>query len=262
MKYKDIFRLDNKVTVVTGGSGVIGKELVKGLAESGASVILADSNKKKGKNDAEEMKKEGLKVKYKFLDIIDEKSVNDLIRYIDKEYGKLDIWINSAYPRTEDWGKKLEDVTVSSLQKNVHMHLNGYFLCCQKCAEYMKNQKNGSIINFSSIYGIVGPDFSIYEGTEIINTPIYASIKSGIIGFTRYFASYYGKHNIRVNCISPGGVYDNHSEKFVENYSKKTPLNRMANKEDIVGGAIFLSSDASTYVTGHNLVIDGGWSII
>ena len=142
------------------------------------------------------------------------------------------------------------------------MQLNSNFYITQLVSKEMIKNKSGSIINMGSIYGLVGPDFSIYEGTNIINPPAYSAIKGGIINFTKYLSSYLGKHNIRVNSISPGGIFDNQNKVFVENYSKKVPLSRMGNPEDISPGLIFLLSNDSNYITGHNLVIDGGWTSI
>lgn len=262
MKYDSLFSLKNKVAVVTGGAGLIGKEFVRGLAEAGAVSIIADMDKKKSKGLAEEFSSIGMDVIFKSLDITKEKSVSDLINFIDKKFGRIDIWINNAYPRTSDWGDKFEDVKFSSWKKNIDMHLNGYFICSQKTAEYMKKKRQGVIINMASIYGIMGPDFFIYKGTDMTMPAAYSAIKGGIITFTKYLASYYGKYNIRVNCISPGGVYDKQPGIFVKRYADKVLLKRMAEKEDMVGAAIYLVSDASKYVTGHNLVVDGGWSVV
>ena len=262
MKYNNIFSLKNKVAVVTGGTGLIGKELVMGLAETGAVSIIADTDKKKAKSLVKEFSSMGIDVIFKYLDITKEKSVSDLINFIDKKFSRIDIWINNAYPRTSDWGAKFEDVKFSSWKKNIDMHLNGYFICSQKAAEYMKKKRCGVIINMASIYGIIGPDFSIYKGTDMTMPAAYSAIKGGIIAFTKYLASYYSKYNIRVNCISPGGVHGKQSGVFIKRYADKTPLKRMAEKEDIIGAAIYLASDASKYVTGHNLAVDGGFSII
>ena len=261
MKYKDMFSLNGKIVVITGGAGLIGKELVKGLAEFGADVIVADVDKNNGKKVENKLKQQNLNVVFKYLDITKEKSIVNLIKYIKRKYRSIDIWINNAYPRTNDWNKKLEDIKFSSWKKNIDAHLNGYFICCQKICEVMKKQRSGSIINFGSIYGTVGPEFSIYKGINMTVPAPYSAIKGGIINFTKYLASYYGKYNVRVNCVSPGGVYNNQPIKFVRRYNARTPLRRMASKEDIVGGVIYLVSDASKYVTGHNLIIDGGWTI-
>lgn len=262
MKYDNLFGLKEKVVIVTGGAGLIGKELVRGLAEAGATAVVAEIDRHKGKRVAFEFKELDLKVIFKHLDITKETSVSQLINYIDKKYARIDTWVNCAYPRVRAKKTLFENTSVSVWKKSVDMHLNGCFICCQKIAEYMRKQGSGSIINFGSTYGIVGPDFSIYKGTKMRNSGYYSAIKGGIINFTKYLASYYGKHNIRVNCVSPGGVYDRQPSIFVERYAAKTPLKRMANKEDIVAAVIYLASDAAKYVTGHNLVVDGGWSIV
>lgn len=262
IKYNNLFNLKEKVAVVTGGAGFIGKELVRGLAENGAITILADIDKNKGRSIEEKFIGLSLDVIFRYTDITKEKSIANLINFIDKKYGHIDVWVNCAYPRTGDWHVKFENVKLLSWKKNIDMHLNGYFLCCQKIAGYMKRQKGGSIINFGSTYGIVGPDFNIYKGTKITMPAAYSAIKGGIINFTKYLASYYGKYAIRVNSISAGGVYDGQPRIFVKKYTAKTLLKRMANKEDMVGAVIYLASDASRYVTGHNLVVDGGWTSI
>lgn len=263
MKYNNIFNLNNKTVVITGGAGLIGLALVRAFAEWGAKVVLADINKKKGKTLEKSFKKQNLNVIFRYLDITNESKVSKFIESLYSELGKIDVWINSAYPRTKDWGDKNNSFSVVSWKRNMKTHLDGYFICSKVAAEYMKKRKSGSIINFSSIYGIVAPVFSLYEGIGMTIPPAaYSAIKGGIIAFTRYFASYYGKYNIRINCISPGGVLDKQSQTFIKRYCEKVPLKRMAAVEDIVGAAIFLSSDSSRYITGHNLVVDGGWSIV
>jgi NAD(P)-dependent dehydrogenase (short-subunit alcohol dehydrogenase family) len=262
MKKKDLFDLGEKVVVVTGGSGLIGRALVKALATRGATVIIGEVNEEKGRQLEIECRESNMDVVFKMLDITSEASVAGLIAELDKQYTRLDVWVNNAYPRTKDWGVFFEKITMQSWKENVDLHMNGYFICCQKAAEYMKAKGCGSIINFGSTYGIVGPQFSIYDGTPMTVAAPYSAIKGGIINFTRYLASYYGPHGVRVNSISPGGVFDNQNEVFVRNYVSRTPLRRMASSEDIAGGVVYLASDAAAYVTGHNLVIDGGWTSI
>lgn len=245
-----MFSLNNKVIVVTGANGLLGKQIVLSLREQGAVVVAADIFfQNQGQEDL-------------IIDITDEYSVNRGISDILLKYNKIDGWVNNAYPRTKDWGNKFEDIPFDSWRKNVDMHLNGYFLCCQRALEQMKKQKYGSLINISSIYGLLGPDFTVYEGTEMTMPAAYAAIKGGINNFTRYLASYYGPHQIRVNTVSPGGIFDNQPETFVFNYCDKVPMRRMGDPKDIVFAICFLLSDESSYITGHNLVVDGGWSII
>ena len=181
---------------------------------------------------------------------------------IVKRQGRIDVWINNAYPRTSDWHLPFDKIPFASWQKNINDHLNGYCWCAREVAEEMKSHGSGSIINIASIYGIVGPDFSIYEGTQMTMPAAYAAIKGGIVQFTRYLASWYGSSGVRVNTISPGGIEADQPKSFKEKYIARTPLRRMGTPEDISGAALFLASDASSYMTGHNLVIDGGWSII
>lgn len=262
MKYKNLFNLQGKVAVVTGGAGLIGEEIVRALAENGAITIIADVEKTKGINIRNKLLDVNPGTIFRYVDITSSKSISGLIRFLDKEYGRIDILVNSAYPRTKDWGLEFENISFASWEKNINMHLGGYFLCSQKIGEYMRRKKGGSIINIASIYGIVGPDFSLYKDANMTMPAAYSAIKGAIVNFTRYLASYYGKDNVRVNCISPGGVYNRQPVTFVKRYINKTPLRRMAEREDIVGAVIYLASDASGYVTGHNLVVDGGWTII
>ncbi len=241
----------NKTIVVTGGLGLLGKAIIKDLLERGADVICADINVSNNTNS--EM----------HVDISDENSVNELIAKIVKDKNKIDGWVNNAYPRTKDWGEHtVEDLPFESWRKNVDMHLNGYFLCCQKILNQMKLQGSGSVINLASIYGMVAPDFSLYGAFPKGNSVGYSAIKGSIINLTRYLAVYYGKHNVRVNCISPGGIFDNQKEPFLSNYNNKVPLKRMGLPEDIAPSVSFLLSDDSAYITGHNLVVDGGWTAI
>lgn len=245
-----MFSLSNKVIVITGGNGLLGREIIISLRDAGAIVISADINTVTENN-------ENL-----HIDIANELSVSEAIKSILLLHGRIDGWVNNAYPRTTDWGNKLENVSISSWRENVDKHLNGYFICCKFVLEQMKKQGFGSLINMSSIYGFLGPDFSVYEGTEMTMPVAYSAIKGGINNLTRYLASYYGRFQIRVNSISPGGIFDNQSDKFVQNYNKKVPMRRMGEPKDIVAAVHFLLSNESSYVTGHNLVVDGGWSII
>jgi len=257
MGYKDIFSVKNKVTIITGGAGLIGSEIASAFVECGSRVVIADINSKKSARLARSLKKA---VSCR-VDITKEKSIENLIHTAYKLYGRIDVWINCAYPKTEDWGAALEKIPLGSWRKNIDSHLNGYFLCLRKAAEFMKNNSiKGSIINFASIYGFICPDFNIYKNTSMTMPAAYSAIKAGIINLSGYAASYYGRYGIRVNCISPGGVYEKQPDIFVKKYCTRSMLGRMAKAEDIAPAALFLASDAASYITAHNLVIDGGYS--
>ena len=253
--YKNILSLDGKVAMITGGSGLIGKEIAKALCDLGATVYIADVNQEHTLNNSGDLNTKSLP-----LDITSEASVDNAIRMLMLESDRIDILVNCAYPRTKDWGLKLEEVPFTSWKDNLNSHLGGYFLCCQKVAEKMKDQRSGSIINISSIYGTVAPDFSIYEGTEMTMPVAYSAIKGGIIALTRYLATYYGSYDIRANTVSPGGIFDRQAQSFVDRYRDKTPLKRMGTPVDVAGAVLFLASEASAYITGQNLLVDGGWT--
>jgi len=255
MKNKNLFSCAGKVVVVTGGAGLIGAQIVKGFVSSGATVYIADNNKDKAKKLLNLPK-----VKFVYLNILSESSIIEAFEVVRESDKRIDVLVNSAYPRTSDWGNKFEDIPFASWKTNLDGQLGGYFLCCREAAKYMKRQGGGSIINIGSTYGVVAPDFSIYAGTKMTMPAAYSAIKGGLINFSRYLASYYGKDKIRVNVVSPGGIFDNQPESFVEKYSKKTILGRMGKPSEMAGAVVFLASEAASYVTGHNLMVDGGWT--
>jgi NAD(P)-dependent dehydrogenase (short-subunit alcohol dehydrogenase family) len=174
----------------------------------------------------------------------------------------IDALVNNAYPRNKNYGRKFEDVTYEDFCENVSLHLGGYFLVSQEISSVMVKQRRGVIVFIASIYGFMAPRFELYEDANFTSPVEYSAIKGGLLSLTKYLASYLGKHDIRVNAISPGGVYANQAESFVAQYAKRTVIgNRMAGTDDLAGALVFLLSDASKYITGQNLVVDGGWSI-
>ncbi|WP_236025413.1 SDR family oxidoreductase [Flavobacterium geliluteum] len=242
--------LKDKIIIVTGGSGLLGKEIVKNLEGKGAIAINADISVET------DFTKRTLSV-----DITSEESIVKALKSVADFYGKIDGLVNNAYPRTKDWGTKFEDIIYESWQKNVDMQMNTIFLFIQKIIPELLKTK-GSIVNMTSIYGVVGNDLTIYENTSINTAAPYSAIKGGVINFTRYLASYYGRQGVRVNCVSPGGIFDNQHETFVANYEKKVPMGRMGNPDDIAPAVSFLLSDEAKYITGQNLIVDGGWTAI
>lgn len=243
-------QLKNKVIIVTGGSGLLGNEMLQYLKMNEAITVNADIINNNEETD------------FVHTDITDDISVNNLFQTVMNRHGKIDGLVNNAYPRTKDWGTRFENILSASWKKNVDLQLNSVFYTCQQVLSYMQPRKCGSIVNIASIYGIVGPDFSVYGDTGMTMPAAYSAIKGGIINFTKYLASYVGKYNIRANCISPGGIFDNQPQPFVTSYEQKVPLARMGTPADIAPAVAFLLSDESLYISGHNLVVDGGWTAI
>jgi len=240
-----------KVIIVTGGSGLLGKSIVSDLLNKGYKVINFDINVE---ND--------LDLGTLNCDVTSSESVINSIRLIFETFGRIDGLVNNAYPRTKNWGDHFEVMNHQSLRDNVDWQLNSYIIFCQECLKIMKIQNFGSIVNITSIYGVVGNDFTIYENTSMNPPAAYSAIKGGLISITRYLASLYGPYNVRVNCISPGGIFDNQPSSFVEAYERKVPMRRMAIPDDIAPSVSFFLSDESKYITGQNLIIDGGWTAI
>jgi len=244
--------LQGKIILVTGGSGLLGSAMLKNIRHNNGTAINGDITVKNNINEHNLQ-----------LDITDSESIQSTINRIIEEYGRIDGLVNNAYPRTADWGNKFEDVSLKSWRQNVDYQLNSVFEISQLVLEKMKAQRTrGAIVNIASIYGVQGNDFTVYDGTDLTSPAAYAAIKGGVINFTRYLAAYYGAHRIRVNCVSPGGIFNDQPTSFVKNYEHKVPLKRMGKPADIAPAVSFLLSDAAAYITGHNLMVDGGWSIV
>lgn len=230
---KQIFNLENKVVLITGASGIQGPEHIKAFKSVGAIAVATDIK------DAEIV-----------LDVTSKDSIQTATKKIMEKYGRVDVLINNAGAT----GKYATD-----WDQIIKVNLTGTYNCCQIIGVMMKQ---GSIINIGSIYGLVGPDWSLYENAEYDKKPMgvpagYAASKGGVIALTKYFASFYAP-KIRVNCVTPGGIFDNQAENFVKKYSAKTMLGKMASKNEVSGTLLYLASDLSSYVTGANMIIDGG----
>jgi NAD(P)-dependent dehydrogenase (short-subunit alcohol dehydrogenase family) len=267
-KISDLFSLKEKVAVVTGALGLIGKHHCHALAEAGANVVVCDLNESECANFAASLSVLSLGIS---VDITNKKSVQDLKRKILSNYGKIDILINNAAindkfedPLSALEESKFEYYPVEMLKKSLDVNVIGMFICSQVLGSEMANRGSGSIINVASTYGIVAPDQSIYKNEKgeqtFYKSAAYPVTKGAVISFTKFLAAYWGNKGVRVNTLSPGGVRDNQAEFFIKNYSARTPLGRMAHPTDYKGALVFLASDASSYMTGANLVVDGGWT--
>ena len=275
MKKNDIisklFDLNNKNIVITGSSGLLGSQYANILAAAGANLILLDIDIKKNKKLEEDLvKKYKNKSRSYKIDISNQKEVKKLSKVILTHFKKIDGLINNAAYTSKgakvnsdnNFNGKFENFPLSVWQQSLDINLSGAFFCSQAFGEIMSKQKKGVIVNIASTYGLVGADQRIY-GKSGLNLPVsYAASKGGIVNLTRYLAAYWHGKNIRVNTLSPGGVEDTtyQGKNFIKKYSERTILKRMAKKDEYNGAMLFLISDASSYMTGANLVVDGGWT--
>lgn len=257
------YTLKEKTVVITGGTGLLGGEFARACANCGANIIITGRETPTGNAVVKRLKRDTRKeIHFKRCDITNVEDLANLIDFVLEKYERIDALVNNAYPRNKNYGKKFEEVTFEDFCENLNAHLGGYFLTTREIAKIMMQQGSGNIVNIGSIYGSKAPKFELYEGTTMTVPVEYAAIKGGLISLTRYLASYLGTYNIRVNCISPGGVFNKQPPEFVRKYSQRVPLGkRMAYTDDITGVLVFLLSDASKYITGQNIVVDGGWSI-
>lgn len=258
--YRKLIDFSGKNIVVVGGLGLIGHNVCKAFVEFNGKVIIADIDEEKFRMLKDKEYFDSDKYSFVHFDISKPNKVETGIKKILTKYKTIDTWINLAYPRTEDWGKRSVDINFESWNDNVKMHLGGYFFTSELILEHMKGQNKGCLINFGSTYGVAGPHFEIYKDTKMTVAATYSAIKGAIVNLTRHFAALYGPYNIRVNTICPGGVFDQQNPKFVRRYNKLTPLGRMAKSEEIAIPTVFLASEGASYITGHTLMVDGGWT--
>ena len=261
---KDLFSLDGRVAIVTGGRGLYGAGISEGLCEMGATVVIASRNAEKCEELAGELRAKGHSAIGLALDLCSDDSITALVGEVAQRYGKIDILVNNAVDRRNM--TSLQNATREKLQDSASVNLNGQILLSQAVIPHMIASGGGSIINISSMRGLDCPHFPFYPeamGDQPVN---YTTEKWAMVGLTKYMAGRYGKHRIRVNCIAPGGSNPGLSDKpetreFVDTYIKNCPLGCWANEDDIKGPVAFLASDAANYVTGATLVMDGGWTI-
>jgi NAD(P)-dependent dehydrogenase (short-subunit alcohol dehydrogenase family) len=266
-RYRRLFDLTGRVAVVTGGIGLLGRHFCAALADHGASVAIVDLDEARSVAFARELQETyGPKCAGISCDIAKPLAVKAMADRVERELGPIGILHNNAQSTgtsLDQYFAPTESFNLDVWREVMAVNLDGAFLTAQHIGERMAARGHGSIIQTASIYGVVGPDHRIYEGSEYmgrsINTPpVYSASKAGLIGLTRYLATYWGGRGVRVNTLTPGGVSSGQNRAFDRRYSARVPLGRMAGTDDIVGALIFLASDASSYVTGQNIIVDGG----
>jgi len=251
--------LRNKHVVIIGASGLIGQQVAEACRDSGAVVTAAGRRRDEGPEDT--LALGTATVPFEAVDTNDPASVSALFEQCEKRFGPVNAVVNCAFQRNENFGAKLEDVAYNDFCDNVTRHLGGAFLICQKAIDYFTGKGAGNIVNFSSIYGVMAPRFEVYDGTEMTKEVEYIVCKSAIVQMTKYLAKYVKGRNIRVNCVSPGGVWNNQPDAFVENYNAHGLNKGMLDPGDVAGSVIFLLSDQSQYINGQNIVVDDGYSL-
>ena len=255
----DKFSLKDRIALVTAGAGPqFGSSLSEGLAEAGATVITASRSLENNQKFAEKLRQQGYEAHGMEVNISDADSIIRLHDEVIDKFGRLDVLVNSALAR-DGHGGSFEEQTPERCARSAAGDFVGLFQICQSFIGDMVKQGRGSVINISSIYGVVSNDPNLYLGTDMKQPATYNFVKAGMINFTRHLACYYGKQGVRANCISPGGYLAGQAGPFLKAYCDRVPLGRMLENDDIKGAVVFLASDASNYVTGENLMVDGGW---
>ena len=260
------FRLDGKVALITGGAGFLGSHYCRAFAEAGATVIVADLDQAQCDGLSSEINAKRPESAVPLaVDLAREQSVQAMAEVITAKFGAVDIILNNAATKSPNFFAPLESFPLADWEHVMAVNVTGMFLVVRALGPAMAARKRGSIINVSSIYGVVGPDQRIYEGSYLeklggpINTPLVYSVSKGaVLALTRYLATYWGSHGVRSNTLTPGGIESGQNAVFVERYTQRVPLGRMGKPIDLVGAALFLASDSSSYINGQNLIVDGG----
>lgn len=259
-----MFSLAGKVAIVTGGAGLLATEHAIALYSQGAVVVLADFNEEKCNAAAAALQQQGVQAAAKYCNVTSKESWMQLVTEVINEYGSLDILVNNAgftnQSKSANFDAGFEDFPLEDWNAIMNVNLTGTFLGCQVGGKQMLKQGKGSIINFASLYGVVSPNHNIYPGTGISQPVAYSVSKHGVVGLTKYVATLWASKGVRVNAITPGGIFNGHKGLFLERFQQLNPIGRMSDKTELRGAIIYLASDASSHVVGHNLIVDGGWT--
>lgn len=260
-RLEELFNLKGKVVIITGALGLLGTELCQAFADCGSHVVVVDLDKSGCRQRAAELSRKGKPVALGLgTDITRKDAVEEMVGAVVSKFGNIDVLINNAQYKPKKFFAPFEDFTVEDWEGVMSVNLTGVFLCSQAAGKQMLKQGRGNIVNLASTYGVVAPDHSIYIGTSLGCPAVYSASKGGVIMLTKYLATYWAGKGIRVNSVTPHGLYNNHEEQFIKNFSTHSPLGRMCDRKEVVGAMLYLASDASSYVTGHNLIVDGGWT--
>jgi len=261
INFKEKFDLTNKVTIITGGMGLLGRAFAESIAQFGGNVVIADKAGAGSENAARDLvSKHGREMLGLSIDVADRGDVERLKRVTLEKLGRIDGLINTHQNKTAKFFAKFEDYEDADWDAVVETNLKGTYLTCQIIGCYMAEKGNGSIINMPSTYSVVAPNQNLYIGTSLGCPAAYSASKGGVMALSQYLSTYWADKGVRVNQITPHGVWNNHEDAFEKNFSRFSPLKRMSYNHEVAGAAVFLLSDAASYVTGHNLVVDGGWT--
>lgn len=266
VRLRQMFDLSGRRAIVTGSANILGPEFAAALAEFGAKVAMVDVD-----GAAVREKAAGIAADYRAevvafeADVTDEAAAARVVADVTGRWGGLDILVNGAACKTPGYFEPFDEYPLEAWSRVLDVILTGTFLFTKHALPWLEKSGHGAIVNISSQYGVVGPDPALYEGSwyleQQINTPpVYSAAKAGVVGFTRYMATTLAARGIRANCITPGGAFSGQNDTFLARYAERCPLGRMARREELRGALVYLASDASSFVTGHNLVVDGGWT--
>ncbi len=253
-----LFSVEDKVVVITGGTGLIGTALVRAFVERGSKVVICDISEEKVDSLSAEAGEQAIGI---CLNLAKSEAVAKLLEIVLEKFGRVDVLINNHQFKPKGFLEAKAETFPEDLWDDIiNVNLKGTFLTCRDFGNQMLKQEKGSIINFSSTYGIVSSNPALYADNSLGNPVAYSASKGGVIMMTKYLGAYWASRGVRVNSIAPHGVWNNHEDTFSKRFSAMSPMNRLSFTDEVIGGVIYLASDASSYVTGSNLLVEGGWT--
>ena len=264
MNKNNLFDLTRKIAFITGGAGLLATEHAIALSSYGAKVILSDINSDNAEAIKNNLKEQDCDVDFIQCDVTSKESWYEALQYLIDHYGKIDILVNNAgftnQSKSKNFDASFENFPLEDWNNIMNVNLTGTFLGCQVIGSQMLKAKSGAIINIASLYGVVSPNHNMYPGTGISQPVAYSVSKHGVVSLTKYLATLWADKGVRVNCLTPGGIWNGHDGLFLERFKNLNPIGRMSDKSELRGGLVYLASEASSHVVGHNLIIDGGWT--